>query len=73
MPGWRNGRRSGLKIRRSNPWGFKSPLRHQCQYGRRYIKSATGKPVDVNTFKTERPIIFKEERKNGQYSIPTDM
>ena len=27
-PGWRNGRRSGLKIRRGNPWGFESPSRH---------------------------------------------
>jgi hypothetical protein len=27
-PGWRNGRRSGLKIRRGNPWGFESPSRY---------------------------------------------
>ncbi len=27
-PEWRNGRRSGLKIRRGDPWEFESPLRH---------------------------------------------
>jgi hypothetical protein len=25
------GRRTGLRIRRGNPWGFESPLSHQCQ------------------------------------------
>ncbi len=25
------GRRTGLRIRRGNPWGFKSPLSHHCQ------------------------------------------
>ncbi len=30
-PGWRNGRRSGLKLRGRKAWGFESPSRHQSR------------------------------------------
>ena len=31
-PGWRNGRRSGLKLRGRKAWGFESPSRHQSEF-----------------------------------------
>jgi hypothetical protein len=56
-PEWRNGIRNGLKIRRGNPWGFESPLRHHplhklllehaCHFEQRRIVD----PVQIEPFK----------------------
>ena len=38
-PAWRNGRRSGLKIRSQLAWGFESPGGHRFFNGRGYLDS----------------------------------